>query len=241
MGSVPKSVQQAVAPSTSNSVPVLKAPPLGPYQPMTGSQIAPKVPSTPVEGEILSSPSFGGYQTSGGPRDSGSHGAPTVPVDGYMFRQGPIDSHYMSENQGGRDPYRKINNPPTRGMFTWVKNYINGIAMSQNKTPDGFNIREPQQRTSWMRITPPALGMGYNADNQMNTPRQQPQRPNTYKFMPSTGTDAYGTGVLNSDTFGAGQTAGGIGGNNYTPQPGPPVTTSTAGNSPGTSGMPTWG
>ena len=103
-----------------------------------------------------------------------------------------------------------------------------------------------------MRITPPPHGDGFDAINQMNTPHQQPQTPNTYKYMPQFGTQAYGVtnrngaigsakGVLNSDAYGAGQTAGGIGGQQYTPTPGPPDTTSTAGNATSGGGMPTWG
>jgi hypothetical protein len=125
-------------------------------------------------------------------------------------------------------------------MQTWVKNYQNHIAKSvQEVDPNGFRVEPPQQRQSWMRITTPPHGIGYAPE--IFSVRQTPQSPNTYKYMPQTGTQGYGTGVLNSDTYGAGQTAGGIGGNNYTPQPGPPPTTSTANGPNVGNSMPTWG
>jgi hypothetical protein len=159
-------------------------------------------------------------------------------MNGVLFTQGPIDSHYVSESET-RNPYAKVNNPPTRGMNTFILKFINGIGLgSQNKESTGWDNRQPQQRTSVMRFAPPAHGMGYT--QQTYTPRQMPQQPNTSKYLPATGTDRYGSGVLNSDTFGAGQTAGGQGGNNYTPVPGPPSTVSTAGNTP-ISNEPSWG
>lgn len=114
----------------------------------------------------------------------------------------------------------------------------------------GWKERHPQQRTSVMRNTLPPHGAGYAPETAV--PHQLPQSPNTYKYNPQIGTQAYGSGhviaggyqhgrVLNSDTYGAGQTAGGIGGNQYTPAQGPPDTTSTAGNPGPASGMPTWG
>jgi hypothetical protein len=244
---VPKSVPSSVAPSTSNSVAVITTPIKGPLLPSTGSfspyngQPVDKVEGAPVGSEIQPSPWFGGNRTTGQERESGSSGAPSLPeMNGVLFRKGPVDSHYQSEFQGGVDPYRKVNNPPTRGMLTWVKGYINGILTSQDVDNTGFRVRHPQQRTSWMRITPPPVGIGYAPE--FFEPHQQPQAPNTYKYNPVLGTKQYGTGVLNSDTYGAGQTAGGIGGNQYSPAPGPPDTMSTASNPPSNpSGMPTWG
>jgi hypothetical protein len=244
MGNVPKAVPSAIAPSYNNSVPILSEAQLGPYKPMSGSAIIPVVPRTEQDdnGQMHAQPGYGGVGKSGGELIQGSEGSPSVPgMNGVLFTSGPIDSHYVSEFEA-KSPYAKINNPPTRGMFTWVKDYLNGISLGQqNKTETGFNQRSPQQRTSWMRITTPPHGDGYSPET--FTPRQQPQRPNTAKFLPATGTQGKGTGVLNSSTFGAGQTAGGIGGNQYTPTPGPPTTNSTASqdiaNGRGT--MPTWG
>jgi hypothetical protein len=124
-------------------------------------------------------------------------------------------------------------------MFTWVKDYVNGIFLGkQNVDNAGWQTREAQQRTSVMRITPPPIANGYSPEWYL--PKQMPQQPNTYKIIKSTGNDPYGTGVLNNDTFGAGQTAGGIGGNNYTPSVGQNPPTSAVQPSGGT-GMPTWG
>ncbi len=180
---------------------------------------------------------------------------PSAQNSGGLFPNAPIDPHYQSVFEGTsgalRDgnPYGKVNNPATRGMFTWVKDYINGIATSQDVDTAGWKQRHAQQRTSHMRITPPPHGGGYAPETAV--PHQLPQSPNTYKYNPVTGTQPYGSGhviaggyqhgrVLNSDTYGAGQTAGGIGGNQYTPTPGPPDTTSTAGNE-GPDYMPLWG
>lgn len=249
MGAVPKAVASAVAPSTDNSVDILTQPQLGPHYPASGKGIVPIVPTRNdvKEADITPQPGFSGYGGVGSPFQAGSEGAPSVPpMNGALFTPGPIDVHYQSVEQE-REPYAKVNNPPTRGMFTFVKTYLNGIALGQqNKESTGWNNRQAQQRTSVMRVTPPAHGMGFT--QQTYTPRINPQNRNTAKYLPATGTVGYGSGspgrytrgVLNSDTFGAGQTAGGVGGNNYTPQPGPPVTTSTAGNS-GTSDMPVWG
>jgi hypothetical protein len=238
---VPKSVASAVQPSVS-SVPLLTKAQLGPHVPMSGSQILPVVPRTERDGE-LPSPStsnWGSGSTSGTPFNAGSEGAPSVPLmNGALFTPGPIDSHYTNPSET-RDPYAKVNNPPTRGMNTFIKFFQNGIALgSQNREgPTAWNTRQAQQRTSVMRFAPPAHGMGFT--QQTYTPRLMPQQPNTSKYLPATGTDAYGTGVLNSDTLGAGQTAGGIGGNNYSPVPGPPNTQSTAVTATNPS-EPTWG
>ena len=239
MSAVPRAVPSAVAPAVSgNNVTVLTGPQLGPYQPMTGSSVIPVVPRTETEGEPRPQPHWTSPPGTGSQAGNGTSGAPTVPVDGFLFRQGPIDPHYTSTEQA-RDPYKKVNNPPTRGLFTWVKAYANHIARGpQDVDPNGFRARPLQQRTSVMRITPPAHGAGYAPETAV--PRQQPQHANTAKYLPALGTQEYGTGVLNSDTFGAGQTAGGIGGSQYTPPPGPPQTMPT-GSQANPSGMPVWG
>lgn len=236
--SLKKSVPSAVAPSTGNSVPVLTEPVLGPYEPMKGSARVPEVPVHDQEGMPRAQPGFGGFGGNATQLGAGNTGAPSVPVDGFLFKPGPIDVHYQNETQAS-NPYAKVNNPPTRGMFTWVKAFVNHIATSQDVDNTGFRARHPQQRTSYMRAALPPHGAGYAPETFI--PRQLPQHPNTYKFNPATGTGPFGAGVLNSSTLGAGQTAGGIGGNQYTPTPGPPATTSTAGNVNDTSGMPTWG
>lgn len=238
MSAVPKAVPNAVTPSTANSVAILTGPQLGPYKPMSGKPIVPVVPRTPVEGQIPAAPGFGGHATSGSEFAAGSEGAPSVPLDGFLFKQGTIDPHYLSEMQM-RDPYAKINNPPTRGMFTRLQAFQNHIAFNQNKTLTGFKVSGPQQRTSYMRNTLPPLGNGYSPETYV--PHQMPQAVRFNRIRPSIGSDPYGSGVLNSDAFGAGQVAGGIGGNQYSPQPGPPDTTSTAGQNAASSVMPVWG
>jgi hypothetical protein len=239
---VTRAIPSAVAPSTENSVRILTEPQLGPYQPMTGSGFVPAVPNVANPDEASPQPGFGSAIGEGGQPGSGSAGAPTVPgLGGAMFRAPEIDSHYQSEAED-RSPYGKVNNPPTRGVYSWVKDFINGIGLgTQNRTPTGFNNRSPQQRTSHMRPALPPHGIGYVSGEQF-TPRQNPQGDNTYKYPPAIGTQPYGTRVLNSDTFGAGQTAGGQGGANYTPVPGPPATYSTASQDISNGrGMPTWG
>lgn len=245
MTAVTQAVPSAVAPSVDTSLAINKVPQRLPYKPMDGSPILPVVPRTERDGEVTPQRKWGGMTDSGSVIDTGG-GAPSVAIDGFLFKRQPIDSHYTSEYQA-YNPYAKVNNPPTRGMFTFVKEFLNGIGLGvQNRESTGWNNRAPQQRTSVMRVTPPALGIGFAPE--IFTPKQMPQQPNTAKYLPATGTDRYGTrrgdrystGVLNSDTLGAGQTAGGIGGNNYTPAPGPPDTNSiTAGGNP--SNMPTWG
>jgi hypothetical protein len=101
----------------------------------------------------------------------------------------------------------------------------------------GFKLSGPQQRTSVMRNQLPPHGIGYAPETYV--PRQLPQATRYNKIVPTVGTDRYGTGVLNTDTFGAGQTAGGIGGNNYTPSPGPPNTNNLSASA--SSAEPTWG
>jgi hypothetical protein len=259
--SVAKAVPSAVAPSTGNSVSILTTPQMGPLQATVGARIIPEVPrpeDAPPISEIEPSPIWTQAVGTGMEREAGSAGAPSLPsaeFSGGLYPNSPIDSHYQSEFEGNTgqkfdgNPYGKVNNPPTRGMFTWVVDYINGIATSQDVDNAGWKERHPQQRTSHMRITPPPHGAGYAPETAV--PKQQPQSPNTYKYNPQVGTEPYGSGqvfaggyqhgrVLNSDNFGAGQTAGGIGGNQYTPTPGPPDTNSTTGNETG-SGMPMWG
>ena len=238
---VPKAVPSAVPVSTGNdNVPVNSEPQRSPYKPMQGKPVIPVVPRSDEQSEkhLPAQPHYGGAGYNGYSPESGSPGAPSVPPNGYLFTQGPIDPHYLSEWEPA-NPYGKVNNPPTRGMLTFVKQYLNHIAYSQNYDNTGFRLSGPQQRTSVMRVTPPPHGIGYAPETY--NPRQMPQADNTYKFNPVTGTDPYGSGVLNADTFGAGQTAGGIGGNRYTPAPGPPATQSTADQPGNPSGMPTWG
>ena len=237
---LPKAVPSSIAPSTGvNTVSVNEDPTKGPHKPMTGSAIVPEVPRTEVAGEIAAQPHFnGGSSDSAANFLGGSAGAPSVPPDGFLFKQGPISEHYLSVNQA-KDPYCKVNNPPTRGMWTRIQMFLNGIATSQDTDTAGWKARHPQQRTSVMRNALPPHGIGYAPETY--TPRQLPQIAKTNRIDPRPiGTDAYGTGVLNTDTYGAGQTAGGIGGSNYTPTPGPPPTNSIT--SPvDTGGMPTWG
>jgi hypothetical protein len=243
VGSVPSAVPSAVAFSAGNSVPVNGTAQRKPYKPMTGSQRAPKVPVTEADGQPLPNPKFRSPAMRGTTRQSGNPGAPSVPrMGGALFTPGPVDPHYTSEFQGSRDPYGKVNNPPTRGMFTRVQRFVNHIAQApQDVDPNGFRISPAQQRTSVMRNQLPPVANGYSPETY--TPAQQPQavRFNRIGF-PVRGSDPYGNGVLNADMYGAGQTAGGVGGNQYTPAAGPPATTSTAAApSDGSSGMPSWG
>jgi hypothetical protein len=240
MGAVKSAVPSAVAPSTENSVRILTEPQLGPYAPMTGSSVVPAVPNVGMPGDAPGQPGYGRAADTAGERDSGSNGAPSVPrMNGILFRAAEIDAHYQSQAQDV-DPYAKVNNPATRGMWTRIQMFLNGIATSQDTDNAGWKARHPQQRTSVMRNALPARGIGYAPE--IFTPHQMPQSDNTYKYPPSTGTQPYGTGVLNADSYGAGQTAGGVGGNNYTPVPGPPATTSTASADIAAGrGMPTWG
>lgn len=255
MGSaVPRAVPSAVAPSASgNNVDILTGPQLGPYRPMSGSEVIPEVPRTETEGEPRAQPHWVSPPEAGHSIGYGNEGAPSVPpsdFSGGFFPNAPIDPHYTDPVETV-NPYHRVNSPATRGMLTWVKAYLNHIALGpQVVDPNGFRVSPAQQRTSWMRITPPPHGGGFAPET--FTPRQLPQHANTAKFLPAVGTQAYGVtqpnggagsakGVLNRNTFGAGQTAGGIGGSQYTPAPGPPVTVSTAGGQDNPSGMPTWG
>jgi hypothetical protein len=234
--SVTKAIPSAVPFSADNSVQVLTEAQLGPYQPMTGSSINPKVPRTDIDGEIPPQPYFtGGYSQDRPGFYAGSAGAPSVPTDGFLFRAPPIDPHYMTEAETC-NPYATVGRPGTYGWYTRVQQYMNHIAYNQNKTTTGFKISGPQQRTSYMRTALPPVGaFGVNTF----TPRPQPQAVRFNRIRPSIGTDPYGSGVLNRDTFGAGQTYGGQGGSNYTAAPGPPPTNSITSPPPSTEA--TWG
>lgn len=239
MSAVPASVPSAVAPSAATSVAILTEPQLGPYQPSTGKSVVPSVPRSGNElpENTNPQPQYGYTGTAGTEGLSGNPGAPSVPDRGFFFRRGPVDQHYMSEYEPA-DPYGKVNNPPTRGMWTRIQDFLNHIAYSQNTTNTGFKVSGDQQRTSVMRNALPNRGGGFAPETAV--PWYRPESDATYKFMPSTGTDPAGTGVLNSESLGAGQTAGGIGGNNYTPTiGGTPDTTNAAGGNG--SGMPVWG
>jgi hypothetical protein len=234
---IPKAVASSTINSTDNSVQVLTEAQLGPYQPMTGSSINPQVPRTEVEGEVAPQPYFTGGSSQGRPSFlAGSQGAPSVPTDGFLFRAGPIDPHYQVEAET-RNPYATVGRPGTYGWFTRLQDFQNHTGLGvQNTTETGFRNLGVQQRTSHMRNAMPPIGaFGVNTF----TPRPQPQAVRFNRIRPTVGTDAYGTGVLNSDTFGAGQTAGGIGGSNYTPNPGPPATNSIT--APPASPEATWG
>jgi len=242
--SVPKSVPTAIAPSTGNTVPVSSDPDRN-YRITTGGGGTrnPVVPKTETEGEPRPQPGYGEAFGRGTINYSGDFGdsAPAVPgMNGVLFRKGPADPHYMSESEGNNPPYDKVNNPAVQGRFNWFKSFANYIGLGvQNRESTGWNVREPQQRTSVWRPLMPQHGPGYGVF--WYTPKQLPQTPRWNRDIPVTGSDPYGSGVLNSDTFGAGQTAGGIGGNRYSPPPGPPATTSTADNAVNPSGMPSWG
>lgn len=253
--SVAKAVPSSVAPSTKHSVDINKVPQRGALVTPTGERAIPEVPrpeDDPIS-EVRANPFFGQSSHTGYECESGSSGAPSVPeMNGILFRKGPVDVHYQNEFEGDVNPYKRVNNPATARVVNWIKDYQNHIALtSQEVDPNGFRTEPPQQRTSHMRFTAKGHNPGY--DPETSEPHQMPQTPNTYKYNPVVGTQEYGSGhtpygggfqvgrVLNSDTYGAGQTAGGIGGNQYTPAAGPPDTTSTAGNDNAGSGMPTWG
>jgi|SRR5215469_15573011 len=239
--SVPKSVPTAVAPSTGNSVQVLTEPNRQAFIASQGGVMNPVVPKTPAEGIPDAQPGYGNAYGQGSVNYSGAEGAPSVPeMNGVLFRKSPADPQYLSESEGNNPPYDKVNNPKPQGRFNWFKTFQNYIGLGvQNRENTGWNVRAEQQRTSVWRPLMPQHGPGYEV--YWFVPRQLPQSPRWNRDIPVIGTDPYGSGVLNSDTFGAGQTAGGIGGNRYTPPPGPPPTTSTAGQASQPSGMPSWG
>lgn len=221
--SVQKAVPSAVEFSADNTVPILKAAQLGPYQPQKGSSINPQVPRTDTGSEPPAQPTFtGGLGIAVQQQMTGSMGAPSVPTDGFLFRRGPIDPHYTVETET-KNPYATVGRPGTQGWWTRVQSYANHIAFNQNTTNTGFKVNGPQQRTSVrLNALPPEGEFG----TQSAIPTQQPQAVRYNRIRPSVGTDPYGSGVLNSDSYGAGQTYGGIGGNQYTPSPGPPDTNS---------------
>lgn len=235
--SVPSAVPSSVANSADNSVQVLTSAQLGPYQPQTGSSINPKVPnSNDPNSPPPPQPTFtGGLGQSCPSEYAGSKGAPSVPTDGFLFRAPPIDPHYMVETET-RNPYATTGRPGTRGWWTRVQSFANHIAYNQNTTNTGFKVNGPQQRTSVMLNALPPQG---EFGTQSYIPTQQPQAVRYNRIRPSTGSDPYGSGVLNNDTYGAGQTAGGIGGSNYTPYPAPPPTNSLT--TPEASPEATWG
>jgi hypothetical protein len=233
--SVNRAVPSAVEFSADNSVPVIKTAIKGPYRPQKGSSIIPVVPRTDT-GEAPPQPHFTGGLGHSAPREySGSAGAPSVPRDGFLFKKGPVDPHYQVTVET-KDPYKRVNNPGTSGWRSRIQMFANHIAYHQNTTNTGFKVSGPQQRTSVMINTLPPVG---KFGTETYTPRQMPQAVPYNRIRPYTGTDAYGTGVLNRDTFGAGQTAGGVGGSNYTPSPGPPATNSVT--AAPVTGEPTWG
>jgi hypothetical protein len=231
--SVPKAVPNAVAFSADNSVKVNKEAQRGPYQPMKGSSINPVVPKTEIDGETPQQPYFtGGYGA--GPQHfiAGIEGAPS---DGFLFKKGPIDVHYQDPEET-RDPYATVGRPGTYGWNTRIQQFMNHVAHNQMTTETGFKVNTAQQRTSYMRNQLPPVGA---FGTQTFQPAQQPQAVRYNRIIPTTGTDKYGTGVLNNDTLGAGQTYGGQGGSNYTPPPGPPPTNSIT--TAPMSAEPTWG
>lgn len=240
MGAVAKAVPSAVpsAVTPGDSVAINQKAQRGPYVAPEGSSSVPYVPGNEDQAETPFQPTYATVGRVGKTLESGSLGAPSVPgMNGSQFTPGPIDGHYLVMNDTVSGP--KVNNPPTRGMVTWVKSFANHVFNGrQNVDSAGWQQNSPQQRTSYMRITPPAQGDGYSP--KWYVPNQLPQQPNTQKFLPVTGTDAPNVHVLNSSTYGAGQVAGGIGGNQYTPASAPPatvpVTPQTA-----SDGMPMWG
>lgn len=239
--SVPKAVPSAIAPSTATSVPVSTDPTRLPRITPQAGPVNPVVPRTPAEGVPDAQPGYGHVYGSGSEPYSGSGGAPTLPpMNGILFRKSPADLHYNNPDSGNVNPYGKVNNPAVQGRFNWFKTFVNGIGLGvQNRDEAGWNVRSPQQRISVWRPLMPQHGPGYAPETFI--PKQLPQSDRYNRDFPVTGTDPYGSGVLNADTFGAGQTAGGIGGSRYTPAPGPPDTISTASQDIAPSVMPMWG
>lgn len=235
---VPKAVPTAVVGSADNSVNVNKTALRGSYKPMSGSAIIPVVPVTDTGGPPPAQPHFtGGLGQSIPTEYAGSMGAPSVPTDGFLFRAPPIDQHYTVPVET-RDPYETVGRPGTYGWRTRTQFFGNHIGLgNQNTTNTGFRNLGAQQRTSVMNNALPPIGA---FGTESYTPRQQPQAVRYNRIRQTTGTDPYGSGVLNTDSLGAGQTAGGIGGSNYTPAPGPPATNSIT-NPPVISAEPTWG
>jgi hypothetical protein len=241
-GALPPSVAPSVPSSTGpTDLEINSTPQLGPLVTTDGAKYVPAVGNSGNPEEAPEQPGYGKVVTHSAElgATAGNLAPSLPPMNGVLFRRGPIDAHYLSENEA-RNPYKKVNNPPTRGMLTWVKTYANHVFNGkQNVNEAGWQQNSPQQRTSYMRFQPPPHGMGY--DPASSAPRQLPQVPYTQRFVPQTGTDPYGSGVLNADTFGAGQVYAGQGGNQYSPAPGQPETNSTADQSAPPSGEATWG
>lgn len=243
-GALPSSVASSVPSSTDPAdVQILTGPQLGPANVSRGTTEVPAVGNSGKPQDAPEQPGFGNVTTHSSQTGAGlGNLAPSLPpMNGVLFRKGPIDQHYADESES-YNPYSKVNNPKTRGMLTWVKTFANHVFQGdQNVNESGWQQAAAQQRTSYMRITPPPHGMGYDPA-QTGTPYQMPQAARTQQFLPVTGTDPYGSGVLNTDTFGAGQVYAGEGGQLYSPAPGTPDTTSTADTAgTGGGGEPVWG
>lgn len=240
MGAVPKKTPSAVpsALDPANSLPINSTAQAGPYEPMTGSSNVPYVPGGQGDEETPAQPSYATTGKIGQTLQDGSTGAPSVPEQtGALWTQGPIDPHYTVPSD--RNVYANVNNPPTRGRYTWIKAFANHVFNGKQDVDNaGWQQNSPQQRTSYIRMLLPPRGNGYSPESYV--PNQLPQQPRTQQFLPTIGTDAPGVNILNSSTYGAGQTAGGIGGNSYTPPASPPSTNPVA-PPQGDSGMPTWG
>ena len=238
--SVPAAVPSAVAPSTSNSVDIDSSAQFGPRKAPTGSSKVPYTPGYVADPEQAHQPAYG-HQSDvpGQEKQGGSAGAPSLPTDGFFWKPGPADPHYTDANEGNIRAYKKIGAQTTiagvkNRLQSWVQDSFLG---KQNVNEAGWQTRQAQQRQSHA-ILPQNTGGHFGTETYQ--PRQNPQAVRTQKYFPTTGHGDPGT--LNSSTFGAGQVAGGIGGNTYTPTPGPPETNSTSSNPPANpSGMPTWG
>lgn len=242
MATAPESVPSSVPKSTQQTSPlqVDEKPQLTFRIPPGGKSVVPMVPRSDglTQFDIPAQPVVGKGVTIGQLPESGMPGAPSVPQNlalGQFFVAPSIDEHYLEERMSS-NPYQRVNNPPTRGMWTWVKDYANHVFNAQTTDSAGWQQNSDQQRTSHMRITGPPLSDGYSPES--FTPHQQPQFARTQQVMPVTGSDPYGSGVLNRDRFGAGQVAAGQGGANYTPSPGSPPVNEVP---PNTSDMPVWG
>jgi hypothetical protein len=237
---IPSAVPSAVDPA--NTVAVNQKAQRNPYQPMTGSSNVPHVPGNEDNAETPWQPSYATVGRVGQTLVDGSTGAPSVPSqDTALFKRGPIDAHYTVPSE--RNVYKKVNNPPTRGRVSWIKSYANHVFNGrQNVDSAGWQQNSAQQRTSYLRVTLPPHGDGYSPAT--SAPVQLPQAPRTYRFNPTTGNDQPGVvpgqgTILNTSTYGAGQTAGGLGGNQYTPAASPPGTTPVTPQD--STGMPSWG
>jgi hypothetical protein len=243
MGAVTKAVPSAVpsAVNPANSVPVNQKAQRSPYTAPTGSSVVPYVPDHNDEAETPWQPEYATTGKVGRTHSTTEDSAPSVPdMNGALFTAGPIDSHYHTVS--GIDPYTTVGRPGTVGWQTWVKTFANHVFNGkQNVDNAGWQQNGPQQRTSYMRVTTPPHGPGYAPAT--SVPVQQPQASRTQRFLPATGTDQPGIRpgqaiVLNSTTYGAGQTAGGVGGNQYAPPVAPPDTTPVSAMS---NAQPMWG